>query len=404
MIYLRLAVLSVLKYRKRTIAILIGIALSVVVMLVVAGMLDGMRKSFYTQIIRDSGHIQLHRSGWDEKIGSATLDALIDAPDELIERITAHEAVNGAEPVLLFEALILQDEKNLGMLGHGVVPTTTAFEAVREHMVAGEFLSAGRPGTVISTSTADLLSIGIGDELLVLVQTTMGSPWYLSYRVIGLYETGVAENDDYAFFISHAEAQQLLFADNQTSEIRITLHDYRDADQVVRDLSPLLEEHDLFADTWRDIHGSIIVLVEAADVLMLLINVFVVIVAATVITNAILMTAFDRIDSFGALRAIGLKRRQLVGMLVNEGAIMGVVGSLVGLAIGIPVVLYLQKNGLNIGELGEFFGTGSRYYFDFEPVKALVVLGLGTLISVAGAGYAGWTTARMGLIDSLQHK
>ena len=232
----------------------------------------------------------------------------------------------------------------------------------------------------------------------------MGSPCYLSYSVVGIYETGVAETDDYSFFIPHGQAQDLLFAEGRTSEIRVTLADYSLAAGAKEQLAPLLRDHDLTAETWRQIHGSIVVLVEAADILMLLINVFVVIVAATVITNAILMTAFDRIDTFGALRAIGLKRHQLVGMLVNEGVIVGVLGSLVGLAIGIPVVLVFQRHGLNIGELGEFFGTGRRYYFEFRPLKSLTVFGLGTLISVTGAAYAGWATARMGLIESLQQK
>jgi putative ABC transport system permease protein len=404
MIYLRLALLSVLKYRKRTVAIVIGVALSVVVMLVVAGMLDGMRKSFYREIIQDSGHIQLHRSGWEDRIGDATLTALIDAPEEVLTTVRRHNQVVRAEQVLLFGAMLIQENENVGMLGHGIETDSRAFGAVREKMVAGSFFTADEPAMLISTSIADLLSIGLGDELLVLVETTMRSPWYLSYPVTGIYETGVAETDDYAFFIPHRQAQELLFAERQTSEIRMTLKDYNAAAAVVSELEPVCREHDLVAQTWREIHGSIVVLVEAADVLMLLINVFVVIVAATVITNAILMTAFDRIATFGALRAIGLKRRQLVGMVMNEGAIVGVAGSLVGLAIGIPVVLILQRHGLNIGELGDYFGTGQRYYFDFRPLTSLIVFALGTLISIAGAAYAGWATARMGLIESLQQK
>lgn len=400
--FFKLALLNIVKYRKRTVAILIGITLSVIVMLVVAGMLDGMRESFFSQIVRDSGHIQLHRAGWQDRLGEASLDALIDDPEALLAEVRDHPEVAYAEPVLLFSALVLVDERNVGMLGHGVAADTRAFESVREGIVEGEFLSAG--GVAISRSTAELLEVEMSDEVLVLVETTYGSPWYLSYPVTSIFSTGVAETDDYAFFLPHGEAQSLLFAEGETSEVRITLTDPELAERTARELSPLLDRHDLIAETWREIHGSLIVLVDVADVLMLAVNLFVVIVAATVITNAILMTAFDRIDTFGALRAIGLKRRQLVGMLVNEGLVIGLLGSLVGMAIGVPLVLYLQHNGLDIGELGEFFGTGDRYYFALRPAKAAVTLALGTLISVAGATYAGWVTARMGLIESLQHK
>ncbi|MFW5690101.1 MAG: ABC transporter permease, partial [Spirochaetota bacterium] len=165
---------------------------------------------------------------------------------------------------------------------------------------------------------------------------------------------------------------------------------------------PTLEERDLEASTWRDIHGSLIVFVELSDLLTAVVNAFVVIVAASVITNAILMTAFDRIATFGALRAIGLKRWQLLAMIVSEGGIMGVVGSALGLSVGIPIVLYFQRHGLDIGALSEFFGTGQTYYFAFVPRASLRTFVYGVLIAALSALYAGWATARQQLIASLQ--
>jgi putative ABC transport system permease protein len=397
----KLALLNLWKYRKRTAVVLLGIVLSVIVMQSISSMLAGMQRMFFSDIIRGSGHIQLHAEGWEDRLDRYSLDYLIDRPNDLVRDVEALESVDRVEPILSFGALVSTEEDNIALQGHGVLRETSYYTAVRDGIVAGSFLPEEGPGIVISRENAELLDVGVGDSLSVLVTTTLDSPWYLRYPIVGLFDAGVGDLDESSFFLPLEEAQQLLFAEGRANEIRIMLDDPERASAFVRQQRDLFADYDVAAETWREIHGSILVFVDLSDLMSAVINAFVVIVAASVITNAILMTAFDRLPTFGALRAIGLKRSGLLLMLVNEGVLLGVIGSLLGLAIGVPISLYLEANGLDIGELGRAFGAGSIYYFDFEWTDAFVNFGFGVLVAGLSALYAGVVTIKKSVIETL---
>lgn len=400
--FIKLALLNLWKYRRRTVVVLAGIILSVVVMETIGGMLNGMEETFFNEILRGSGHVQFHAEGWEDRLDRYSVDYMIDAPDGIVSSLESMEETTRVEAILSFGAIVSNGEENVALQAHGVSPDTNYFPDASQNITAGAFLPEGGPGIALSASNAELLELSLGDRALVLVETTMGSPWYLSYPVTGIYDSGHAELDENVFFISHTDAEELLFAEGRTNEIRVSLRDADDAAGFVESTSRLAGEHSLSAMTWRDIHGSIIVFVELSDLMSAVINAFVVIVAASVVTNAILMTAFDRIGTFGALRAIGMRRRQLLGMIVWEGAILGVIGSAIGLGIGIAITLYFQEHGLDIGAMSEFFGTGQTYYFAFEPLASARDFVYGVLIAALSALYAGWATARLDLIGSLQ--
>lgn len=402
MMYLKLAMLNLWKYRKRTLVVLAGVVLSVVVMEVVGGMLNGMRTTFFSEILRGSGHVQYHAEGWENRLDRFSVEYMIDDPGRIVSELRDDPDVERIEPVLSFGAVLSSGNENIAIEGRGVVRSTEFFPDATENLRRGSFLPEGRPGIALSASNADLLGLSLGDTAIVLVETTLGSPWYLTYPVTGIYESGHAELDQNTFFISHDDAQELVFAEGQTNEIRVSLREAELAPEFVNRNADLADTSNISARTWREIHGSLLVFVEISDLLTAIINAFVVIVAASVITNAILMTAFDRIGTFGALRAIGMKRRQLWGMIVWEGATVGLVGSLLGLTIGVPIVLYFQAYGLDITEFSEFLGTGQTYYFAFVPVATARNFVYGLLIATLSAAYAGWATARIDLIGSLQ--
>ena len=398
---LKLALLNLWKYRKRTAVVLLGIVLSVVVMQSISSMLAGMQSMFFSEIIRGSGHVQLHAEGWEERLDRYSLDYLIDEPRELVKELEGMQSVDRVEPILSFGALVSTEEDNIALQGHGVLRGTRYYAAARDGVVAGSFLPDQGPGIVISRENAELLGVDLGHSLSVLVTTTLNSPWYLRYPVVGVFDAGVGDLDETSFFIPFGDAQELLFAEGRANEVRIMLEDPERAPEFVDANSDLFSEYGVASETWREIHGSILVFVDLSDLMSAVINAFVVIVAASVITNAILMTAFDRLPTFGALRAIGLKRRGLLFMLINEGVLLGVIGSLFGLAMGVPISLYFEANGLDIGEMGKAFGAGSVYYFDFTWTDALINFGFGVLIASLSALYAGIVTIRKSVIETL---
>ena len=404
MIFVKLAWQNMMKHRRRTALIIFAVGLSVAVILFVAGMVEGLKVNFFKNMLQQSGHLQVLPEGQEEALNPYDLDLLLTDPGAMLAVLRERPEVETAETVLTFGAMLLAEEKNLTIAGCGTHPDTRFFAKAREGIYQGEFLTAdSEPGISLSRRIAHLLGVKLGDPVVVLVEDSSGAPWYVEYPLSGLFETDSRDFDEGFFFIEHAQAEELLYLSGVTRQIRIYLKDRSRAASLARELQgtpPFTGKSEL--KDWQEIHGSYIVLIELFDFFIVFINIFTVIVAATVITNSILMNIFERAREHGTLRAIGMKRRQLFGLIMTEGLLQGIAGSLLGLAIGIPLVLYFQAYGMDWGEITESFGLGQTYYFAFEPRYAASSTAAGILIACAGSLYAGLVSIRSSIMESLR--
>jgi putative ABC transport system permease protein len=351
MIFMKVAWQNMMKHRRRTALIIFSVGLSVAVILFVAGMVEGFKVNFFRNMLQQSGHLQLLPEGQEEALNPYDLELLLDNPGELIGAVQQSEGVRTAEKILTFGAMLLADEKNLTITGVGTQADSLCFEKARNGIYAGDFLIQEN-GIAISRNIAGLLQVGLGDPVVVLVEDSSGSPWYVEYPVSGLFETDSRDFDEMYFFIRHSQAEELLYVPGKTREIRVLLDDKEKAPSLAEDLAGRPPFRDACeVREWHEIHGSYLVLLRMFDLFIVFINIFTIIVAATVITNSILMNIFERARENGTLRAIGMKRSQVFGLIMTEGLLQGVVGSLLGLLIGIPLVLYFEAFGMNWGAI-----------------------------------------------------
>jgi putative ABC transport system permease protein len=402
MIFAKVAWQNMLKHRRRTALIIFSIGLSVAVILFVAGMVEGFKVNFFRNMLQQSGHLQILPQGQNEALNPFDLELLLDNPEELLSAIEERKEVRAAEKILTFGAMLLADGKNLTIAGCGTQAGSLFFEKANEGIYAGEFLPSA-PGIAISRNIAELLKVGLGDPVVVLVEDSSGSPWYVQYPVTGLFETDSRDFDEGFFFIEHSLAEDLLYVPGKTREIRVLLNDRETAASLAAELAtepPFRGNCELKG--WREIHGSYLVLLNMFDVFIVFINIFTIVVAATVITNSILMNIFERARETGTLRAIGMRRSQVFGLIMTEGLLQGLAGSLLGLAVGIPLVLYFQSNGMNWGAITESFGVGRTFKFAFSPQYAFSSLAAGVLIACGGSLYAGLISIRMSIMESLR--
>ncbi len=411
MFFLRLAFLSIVSHRRRSAIIVLAVLLSVVVMIFVEGMMGGLRVSFFSDLLQESGHLQIHAGGWPKRLDPYSLDYVLKQPEQMISTIRQDPLIaprlDNLEPMLQFGALLVHGERNVAMAGRGVEPGTRFFARVRTGFTAGSFLPQGgqagvRSGIAVSRGIAGLLDVKLGDQVVVLVEDSAGSPYYLSYRLTGIFSSGVPETDDFVFFMSLRDARELLDLPGAATEVRVALKDPDDAPLVSRHLSSLLAGEGPSIQTWRDIQGGLIALIRLGDLYTAVINLIVIIVAGTVITSSVLMTIFQRIPTFGTLRAIGLKRRQLFGIILEEGALLGLIGSALGLAVGLPLVIYFEIHGLNVGAVSKALGTGTTYHFALNARGAVADFLAGVLIAGAGYLYGAFVSVRLRLIESLE--
>ncbi len=404
---LKLIVLSLGRRARRTALVVAGIALSVFLMVFMGGMMEGMRSGLLGRLVGDGGHVQAFAAGYEKRLDPYAASPRIADADSLAARIAAltdpagRRLVERAEPVITYGALLIAGDRSLTMGGIGVDADTGYYESIRHGIRSGSFLAGGAEGFLLSTRAATLLEAKVGDRVAVLVEDSTGSPYYLDLPVRGLFDSGSSETDDAWFLTTLAAARDLLgLGAHEATEVRAWLFDPREADSVaaaVRGTVP-----GLFVRTYREANGGLLVFVDLFDVFVSVINGVIAVAAAFMITNALLGTLLERVREIGTLRAIGFRRRVLAALLTGEGLAQGVAGGLLGLAVGVPLVLLLERRGLALGALNEIMTAGGTLYFHLSLSRAVGAFALGAAIAGLCGLYAARVVLKRTVVESLR--
>lgn len=406
--FFSLALRNIRKHAHRSALVFGGVALAVFILSLVSGVLHGLSATFMNSIIPTAGHVVVFDARSKDSSNPLDLKYLVADADGLLA--TVNDArIEHAESVLTFGALLVQPDtggqeeaKNLGMLGQGVDIDTTFLSTVREGVIQGEFLPEGR-GILVSTRAAKLLEVGLGDGLVVMTTDRNNGPWYQELVITGLFDSGSETTDLTTFVVSKATARELVDAEGMSRELKFRLQDPEQAAAVAADLEAQWSSQGLRAEPWQVTFAGFLSILTFIDIISFLIRGFFVIVAGSVITNTILMTVFERTREYGTLRAIGLKKRQLQAMILSEGALLGGLGALAGLAVGIPGVLVLSVVGVDLGSATEAVGFSSKIYASLWPSDVAFNFLFGALIAVFASLYASRVSGRLTVTEALAH-
>ncbi len=396
----KMVVLSVAKRPRRTALIVLTIALSVFMMEFVSGWVQGSKDRMNEKILNESPHLLVERSARRRSLDPLEpIDLIVDAAG-LARRIESDERVARVEEVIRFGALAIFGEKNIGAAMYGIEERTGFFSQIADGVVRGSFPWSG-PGIAVSERTLELIGASGAESLVILTRDAFGAPSYRELPIACVFRTADSQFDAQAGFVDLAAARDLVGTEG-ASELWMRLDDPNQAEAVRAGILPLLDAEDCVARVWQELQGSLLVMIRLFGYFMIIMNSFVLIVAATVITNAILMNVFEKQGEYGTLRAIGLKRRQQIGLVLAEGGVQGLAGSIIGAALALPLVLFLQAEGLDIGEASRLFGGGDAMYFGLNPLGSALDIAFGVLIAVAGSLYAAFVGSRVSVVDALR--
>jgi len=400
MLFLKLAWLNIRNHWKQTLVILFAIAASEFTLVCISSMMEGIRTNFYTNLVRESGHLQMHAQGWSDALDQTSLELVIPDAQGLLAKLSEDPNIVHAEGSLQIGALVVAENKNIGMLAVGTQENSFFYKRAREGIFAGSFLPQEK-GVAISESTAALLGVKLGDTLTLLTEDVGGSPWYIVEEITGLFTTDSLDFDENILLIGMKTAERLSGLEQCVSEIRIDISDPEQAEHIQ---DTLLRElgNDYEIRTWREIHGSMLIFMSVFDYMIIGIDILLIIVAGTVITNSVLMSVFARTRELGTLRAIGLRKRGLFKLILTEGTLEGFFGSLIGLCIALPLVLSYREQGMTFGNLTDAFGLGNSIVFVLTPYNVVRDFTAGMLIALVGSSYAGLVISRESIMQTLK--
>ena len=192
----------------------------------------------------------------------------------------------------------------------------------------------------------------------------------------------------------------------------VDLLDARDAVQAV--INGQWEDRPLQfppqARTWEEVHQNILGAVENEKGLVTFLFGIIGLVAVVMVATTFYMIVLEKTRDIGVLRAIGASRGGIMGLFVGYGLAIGVVGSLLGLAIAVAIVTNLNEIQ---GLLNTWFGwqmwDPKTYFFDRIPdtvnySEALRVVAGAIVSSVVGALIPAWIAGRLKPVDALRYE
>ena len=229
---------------------------------------------------------------------------------------------------------------------------------------------------------ADGLKKGVGDRLRI------GGT---SYLVVGVFETGVAYEDS-AAVLTLREAQTLLGWRRQISMLNIRLVDPARASEMGR----ILEAQ--FTDIAVSTPSSFVERAQDFATLNAMTSVLValtMVVGGVVMTNAVLMSVFERTQEIGVLRALGWRRRRVLGMVLAEAVVLSLLSSALGVVLGV-----------GLGQLIAAEPTYGRHFL--IPSYSWGLVGQVVLLAVAlgalGGLYPAWRATGLRPIEALRYE
>jgi len=265
----------------------------------------------------------------------------------------------------------------------------------------GRALRSGRlpaaPGEVlVSDELAQRLRLAPGERATLIATTRFGSLTTANFTVVGTIRFGISAVDRGAILADVADVQPALDMDDAASEVlgffpdqvfraapARAIADAFNAGAPVGDLDPVMA--DLRADP-----GLAAILDFAATVTTALIAIFVV-VMSIVLWNAGLMASLRRYGEIGVRLAIGEHHGRIYRSLIAEALMIGLVGSLLGTALGVAISAYLEVHGVSIAR---FLKNASLLISDVlraevTPGSYLIGLVPGLLATLAGTSISG---------------
>ncbi len=317
--------------------------------------------------------------------------------------VAANRRVYAAAPRVYGYGLLSAAHRSAGVELMGIAPDQEPkITILNSQITKGEYLTERTPkGVVLGDKLASTIGMQLGSEIVLLTQAADGSMGNDVYTLVGIFHTGLDSVDRGLVLMTLPALQDLLhLAPARIHEIGIKLNDITAATTAAAALETQLGKTvPVRARAWPELAPELAGYVQFnRGITFVLFSIFF-LMAVIGVMNTMLMAVFERTRELGMLMALGMRPAQVIMLIMAEAAGLAVASLLVGAALAVPLLWYLQVHGLNLG--GAAGGVislagivvGHLWYGrqDF-PAYAEAAMGL-AITALVSALYPAWRAA-----------
>ena len=400
----KLAWRNIWRNKRRSLIVLVSVIVGIVAIVFSDGLSNGMmRQMLFNQINLNISHIQIHKEGFNNNKIVKNFIPDINKVQSVLEKDPSVKAFSKR----VFASGILSSANNSsGVLIYGVIPSEESkVSVVKSSIVKGKYLGGGKREIIIGKKLAEKLGVGIGDKVVAMANTLSGDIGSEVFRVEGIFRTSSSDFDKMTVYIPAATEQEMLGLGNKYHEVAIITKDYNKVTEIKKNLaSQLGSKYEIL--TYRDLLPMLIYQMDLYKESMMILNIIIGLALIFGIINTMLMSVFERIREFGVLMAIGMKNNRLYLMIVFEAFIIGVLGTLVGLGIGLLLDIPLAHSGIDLSMFSvglESFGVGAIIYPVLSIGNIINTVIFMPFVAVAGALYPAYKAIKLEPIYAINY-
>jgi lipoprotein-releasing system permease protein len=385
---------------------MLGIALGVTALITVLSVMNGFEQELRQRILGMASHATVSEFG----------GKLQDWP-VVRQKVSEHQQVVATAPYVSGETMLSAGKQVSGAVVRGILPDEEAgVSDVLDHIKRGDIsqLEPGSYNIILGSELAFSLGVGLGDAVTVVSPQVMVGPTGLMPRlrrftVVGLFEVGMYEYDRGVALVHMQDAARLFRLGDDVSGVRLKLDDLFDAPRVARELAMTLPG-DYRVQDWTRQHANFFRAVKTEKRVMFIILTLIIAVAAFNIVSTLVMVVTDKQSDIAILRTLGASPRTIMVIFVIQGAVIGILGTLMGVAGGVALALNVETL---VPAIEEFFNVQflapDVYYISklpsdlhWDDVTTMTCVAL--VLSLLATLYPAWRAARTQPAEALRYE
>jgi ABC-type lipoprotein release transport system permease subunit len=406
-LYLRLAWRNIWRHKRRTIIIVVALAMCMWLMMFYDGLLAGFTDSMYGNAVKIlGGNIQVHEAGYSANSLSNPIMPLSNDQQIAAYALTLPNVV-GASRRIETDGLATSREGSFGVSIIGIEPELEApLSVISKNLESGQYLQNSEGDNVfIGKGLADDLNVQVGDKFTLIGRDAHNQMRKRTMTVGGIYNVNMPELEKGIVYMSLPEAQHLYDLNGKSTMVMVTLANIGKEKPVIAGITRQFPGSDI--GSWQTKYPELTSAITTKSGAMNVFSFVIILIAGIGILNMLLMAVYERTREIGFLGAMGIRPGGINFLFLLEGALIGLVGISAGILLGLVFNLLFQQVGLDFSK----FSTVTTYAalisgrvypsLGFEKIVGRVLVML--IVSIAAAFYPAWEASHREPAEALHY-
>ena len=398
----KLALRSVFRQKSHTAMTLVAIMAGVASLILAGGWVNDVFVALSEALIHSqSGHLQVYRKGFFAEGTRAPEKYLIANPNAIKQRIAVQAGIENVMARLNFSGLLSNGRSDLPIIGEGVEPEQEAKLGSSVSIIAGRQLEDKDTfGVLLGQGVAQGLKLKPGDNVTLLANTLEGALNSIELEVMGVFQSFSNDYDARAIKIPLAAAQELL-GTQDINALVVTLKKTDDTQPIATLLEEQLGASGLEIKTWDELNDFYEKTVDLYKGQFGVLQLVILVMVLLSVANSVNMSIFERTGEFGTMMALGNRSRDVFRVIMIENTLLGILGSTLGLAIGVALALIISAIGISMPPPPNA-DMGYTAHIQVIPSMLLISFSIGILATVLAAVFPARHVSRVQVVEALR--